>query len=145
MKNKADYSLGRRAKAAALAILLLAASFAAASCSDPVIVVLGFSPGSAPPTLTANSASIAYTWSFTDVTSLGDSGGLPVLARLYLENVTAGRILAAEATFELTAMSGSGTCDFTIATALVHGTYYVEFAFADDLGPRVVESVRGTL
>jgi hypothetical protein len=140
----------RRAQGITAAMCLSAILF---SCSDPRLVILDFASATAP-TLSASSAAITYSWSFTPATSarLAETDGLPVDARLYkrtaVDPVTGKeeRILAAEALFSLTSASGSAKpCDFAITSILSSGTYYVEFSFADDLGPQVIVSPQATL
>jgi hypothetical protein len=114
-----------------------------ASCSGPSLVILAFSASTAP-TLTTTSASVPYSWSFTNSSELADSDGLPVVIRLY--RVTgATRVMAAEGSVTLTAVSGTGPYAFSISTTLAAGQYYVEFAFADDLGPQVIRTLEASL
>jgi hypothetical protein len=114
-----------------------------ASCSGPSLVILAFSAAAAP-TLAPTSASVAYSWSFTNSSEVADSDGLPVVIRLYRVSGST-RVLAAEGSVTLTAISGTGPYAFSISTSLVTGQYYVEFSFADDLGPQVIRTPEATL
>jgi hypothetical protein len=126
----------------ALAISVMFAGLSA-SCAAPSLVILAFSATTAP-TLTASSASVPYSYSFTNSSEVADSDGLPVVIRLY--RVTgATRVMAAEGSVTLKAVSGTGPYAFSISTTLVAGQYYVEFSFADDLGPQVIRTLEATL
>ncbi len=143
---------------ARLPLVTLAITFAlslaalCASCSEPRLVILEFSCATAP-VLTTTSATATYAWTFTpdSIAGLAESDGLSGKARLYLRKtfdattLAETRILAAETSLEIKEPTGTASCSFTIGSSLSAGTYYVEFSFADDLGPQVIKSQAVTL
>jgi len=132
------------------AVLSLAAL--CTSCSEPRLVILEFSCTAAP-VLTTTSAAASCSWTFTpdSTDGLAGSEGLPVTARLYLRktfNTTTQaetRVLAAESSLAIKTPTGTAPVSFTIGSGLTAGSYYVEFSFADDLGPQVIKSQVVTL
>jgi len=133
----------------ALAFIIAAMALQTTSCADPLLVMLDFkAPGA--PVLTTGSASVSYSWSFTVTSDVAGSEGLPVRARLYkqtavnLEEHTETRILVAEKQETLKTASGSASMQF-LADLSGGGAFYVEFAYADDLGPQVETSGVATL
>ena len=145
------YTAARRdtplAPAALAIIMLLSLAVLCAACSEPRLVILEFSCTAAP-VLTTTTAAASCSWSFTPDSAAGltESEGLPVTARLYLRktfNATTNaetRVLAAETALAIKEPTGTALFSFTIGSSLTAGTYYVEFSFADDLGPQVIKS-----
>ncbi|MBN2874499.1 MAG: hypothetical protein JXM71_05335 [Spirochaetales bacterium] len=133
---------GRRAVLILVAAVILACLVA--SCSTPSAVLLAFTANTAP-TLTADSASVLYAWSFTNTSAVPTPDGFPVDVRLYRVTSTDTRVMAAKGVASLTTLSGSTPFTFSIDTTLASGQYFVEFAFADDVGPQVIRTPEATL